>query len=130
MQAVIFCAGKSTRTYPLTLSKPKPLLKVANKMILEWNLEQLSGIVDEVFIVVGFEKEQIVSAFGDSFGDIKINYVEQKEQLGTGHALSLCKDNLGTKFLVMNGDDLYHRDDIEACLKCQVAVLVKEVDNT
>ena len=51
MQAVIFAAGKSTRTYPLTVEKPKPLLKVANKTIIEHNLEQLSGIVNEAIII-------------------------------------------------------------------------------
>ena len=44
MQAVILVAGKSTRTYPLTLTKPKPLLKVANKTILEYNLEAVKDI--------------------------------------------------------------------------------------
>ena len=57
MQAVILAAGKSTRTYPLTLTRPKPLLKVANKTLLEHNLDNLVGIVDEVIIVVGYKKK-------------------------------------------------------------------------
>ena len=59
MQAVILAAGKSTRTYPLTLTKPKPLLKVAGKTIIEHNLEQLVGLVDEVFVVIGYKAEMI-----------------------------------------------------------------------
>ena len=89
MQAVILAAGKSTRTYPLTLTRPKALLTVANKTILEHNLEQMSGIIDEAIIVVGYKKEMIINKFGENFGKISIKYIEQKEQLGTGHALSL-----------------------------------------
>ncbi len=48
MKAVIMAAGKSTRTYPLTLTKPKPLLKVANKPILAHQLDALEGVVGEV----------------------------------------------------------------------------------
>ena len=48
MKAVIFAAGKSTRTYPLTLTRPKPLLPVANKPILAHQLDALREIVDGV----------------------------------------------------------------------------------
>ena len=47
MQAVILAAGKSTRMYPLTIARPKPLLKAANRTLLEHNLNNLSGVVDE-----------------------------------------------------------------------------------
>ena len=58
-QAVILAAGKSTRTYPLTLTTPKPLLKVGNKTLLEYNLDQLNGLVKEVIIVVGYKKSML-----------------------------------------------------------------------
>ena len=57
MKAVILAAGKSTRTWPLTVNVPKPLLKVANKSIIERNLDELQGIADEAILVVGFKKE-------------------------------------------------------------------------
>jgi len=50
VQAVILAAGESTRTYPLTITKPKPLIKIANKSTLEHNLCALSGFVSEVII--------------------------------------------------------------------------------
>ena len=86
MQAVILAAGKSTRTYPLTLTRPKPLLKAANKTILEHNLDNLNGIADEAILIVGYKKEMIRKKFGNNYNNIKIRYIEQKEQLGTGHA--------------------------------------------
>lgn len=127
MQVVILGAGKSTRTYPLTSKKPKPLLKVANKTIIERNLLELEGLVDEVIFVVGFHAEDIIEHLGDSFNSIKITYIEQVEQNGTGGALLTAKELLKEKFLVMNGDDVFSREDIKRCLSHETCILAKEV---
>lgn len=131
MKAIILCAGKSTRLYPLTLTRPKPLIKIANKTLLEHNLEQLEGLVDEAIIVVGYKKEMIIAKFGNKFGKIKLTYVEQFEQLGTGHAVmcakKFIKDN--ERFLIVPGDDLFSKIDIKTCLKHDYAVLCKEVND-
>ncbi len=129
LKAVILCAGKSTRTYPLTLTKPKPLLKVANKPILQHNLEQLKGIVKEVILIVGYKKDMIKKQFGNKFGNIKLTYVEQKQQLGTGHALLQAKSLLDDRFIVMGGDDIFSKDDIKSLRKHKYAICVKKVDN-
>ena len=127
--AVILAAGKSTRTYPLTLERPKPLLKVAGKTILEHNLEELFGLVEDVIIITGFRHEMIEEYLGESYKGMKIRYVEQKEQLGTGHALMQAKEFLKGRFLVLMGDDLFSRKDIESCLAHKYCVLAKEVEN-
>jgi bifunctional UDP-N-acetylglucosamine pyrophosphorylase/glucosamine-1-phosphate N-acetyltransferase len=106
MHAVIMAAGKSTRTYPLTLTRPKPLLKIANRTILEHQLQALRGIVDEAVVVVHYRKEMIVETFGDRFEDIALRYVDQGEPLGTGHAVLQCADHIRGAFIAMNGDDL------------------------
>jgi bifunctional UDP-N-acetylglucosamine pyrophosphorylase/glucosamine-1-phosphate N-acetyltransferase len=129
MQAVILAAGKGTRCHPLTLTRPKALLKIAGRTILEHNLEQLKGLADDVIIVVGYLGAMIRKHIGDSFGGMKVRYVEQKEIDGTGGALLLCEKMLKGRFLVLNGDDLYSRKDIERCLKHQYCVLGKEVDD-
>lgn len=125
MQAVIMVAGKSTRTYPLTLTRPKPLLPVADKTILEHILEQLEGLVDEVILIVGYKKEMIEQYIGNEWRGITITYCEQKEQLGTGHAVLQTKPFIKDRFIVMNGDDIYDRQDIEALIKYQYAALVR-----
>ena len=127
MQAVILAAGKSTRTYPLTVDIPKVLLKVINKTLLEHNLDQLQGIVNEAIIIVGFKKEMIIDSLGDKYNDIHIKYVEQKEQLGTGHALLTAEQLIKGKFLVLAGDDLYSRKDINELLKYNFAALCQTV---
>lgn len=127
MQAVILAAGRSTRAYPLTLTRPKPLLKIANKTILEHNLDNLAGVVDEVILVVGYKKQMIKKQFGNKYKNIKLLYVEQKEQLGTGHAALLAERHIKGRFILMAGDDIYSKWDIRNCIRHQYAVLTAKV---
>ena len=127
LQAVIMAAGKSTRTYPLTLTKPKPLLHIANKAILAHQLDQFVGLIQEAIIIVGYKSEMIREFFGDSYRGIALGYVEQSEQLGTGHAAMQVRPYIRDRFLVMNGDDLYARKDIEGCLQYQYSLLGLEM---
>jgi len=128
IQAVILAAGKSTRTYPLTITKPKPLLKILDKTILEHTLEALNGIVKEAIIIVGYKKEMIKKAFGKKYKKIKLIYIEQKNQLGTGDAVKKAEKYLKDKFIVMGGDDLFSKEDIEQCVKHDLCVLAQKVD--
>ena len=130
MKAVILAAGKSTRAYPLTLTKPKPLLKIANKTLIDHNLEQLTDLVDEVIIIIGYKGDMIKKHLGNKFKRITIRYVEQKEQLGTGHAVMQAQKFLkGERFIVMMGDDLYFRGDMRKCLRYDLSVMAKRVEN-
>ncbi len=130
MDVVIFAAGKSTRTHPLTLTRPKPLLPIVNKPLLQHQLEALSGVTDRVFLVVGYRQEMIRERFGASFGGIRIEYVEQTEQKGTGHALLQCEGSVRGSFLAMNGDDLYAAEDLRALAAFHgQAALTKQVED-
>ncbi len=127
MKAILMSAGKSTRTYPLTLTRPKPLLKIANKPILAYQLEALKGMVDSVILVVGYRKEMIQEAFGDSYQGMPIEYIVQNDLKGTGHALLQCADKVDGPFIAMNGDDIYDAQDIGRLLNVECGALAKEV---
>lgn len=129
MRAVMLCAGKSTRTWPLTVNKPKPLLKILGTTIIEHNLDQLRGIVDEVVIIVGFMKERIMDLIGEKYQGIKITYVKQKNQHGTADAVCCAADYVSDRFIVLNGDDLYSKKDILNCIKHKHSVLGKQVSD-
>lgn len=130
MQAIILAGGKSTRTYPLTLTKPKPLLKILNKTILGHLLDQLAECnVDEAIIIVGYKKEMIMEGFGNEYKGVKISYVEQKEQLGTMHAVLLAKHLIKGRFMVLYGDDMLHKDDLKEGLKYENSMLVFKTEN-
>jgi NDP-sugar pyrophosphorylase family protein len=128
MQAVILAAGRGTRMGELTKDTPKPMLKVGDKNLLELKLEILPDSVDEVIFIVGYFNEKIKEFFGDEFQGRKITYIEQANPVGgTADALWSAKDILKDKFLVMMGDDLYSRKDIEEVCKYDWALLIDNV---
>lgn len=127
MKAIILAAGDSTRMYPLTLTRPKPLIPVVNKPIIERNLDEIKNLVDEVIIIIGYKEIMIKEKLGNNYNGLKLSYIEQEKRLGTGHALLQAEGKVKGKFLVMNGDDLYSKDDIKNCLKYERCVLGKEV---
>ena len=129
MKAVIMAAGQSTRTVPLTLTRPKPLLPVANKPILAHQIEAFAGIADGIVVVVGYKAEMIRERFGHEYNGIPIEYIEQKEQRGTGHAVLQCAECVGEPFLAINGDDLYDPGDLARLARAEQASLVRIVED-
>lgn len=121
-------AGKATRTAPLTLTRPKALLPVMNRPLIELQLDALADLVDGVVIVVGYMADAIRARLGSRYGGLSITYVEQAEQRGTGHALLQCADAVDGPFLAMNGDDLYDPRDLRVLAQHEQAALAMEVD--
>ncbi|MEY4440602.1 MAG: hypothetical protein RLY49_228 [Candidatus Parcubacteria bacterium] len=119
MKIVILAAGKGTRMNTLTNDTPKPLLKYEGKNLLEYKLDTLPASIEEIIFVIGYLGEKIKEYFGDSYKNIPIRYVEQKEMLGTAHALWQCKDFLQNDFIVLMGDDLYKKEDIQKLIESQ-----------
>lgn len=124
MQAVILAAGLGTRMGELTKNTPKPLLKIQDKTLLEHSLSAMPQEIDEVVLVVGYLHEQIKNYIGREFLGKKITYVHQVELKGTAHALSLCKNVIHGRFLVIYGDDLYYAKDLQELVKYPLGVLV------
>jgi bifunctional UDP-N-acetylglucosamine pyrophosphorylase/glucosamine-1-phosphate N-acetyltransferase len=127
MQAVMMVAGKSTRTYPLTLTRPKPLLPVANRPLIHHSLDQMVGLFDEVILIVGYRKEMIRALLGEEYRGMHLIYQEQKEQLGTGHAILQARPHIRGRFVACNGDDLFAYEDFAKLLDYPYAALAKRV---
>lgn len=105
---IILAAGKGTRLQPLTNTVPKPLLKVAGKSILQHNLDAMAPFVSEAVIVIGHLKEAYQERLGNEYNGMKITYVEQDEQKGTGHAAYIAKDYIkDDACYIMYTDDHY-----------------------
>ncbi len=124
MQAVILAAGKGLRLRPFTEKHPKPLIEINHQPLLEYTLGALPSSIDKVIIVVGYLGEQIVEHFGSYWNTKQIHYVKQTELLGTGDALHRAKDLLQSPFLVLNGDDLYEKKDLEQLIALPNSMLV------
>jgi len=105
MKAVVLAAGKGRRLWPLTENRPKPMLPVANRPILEHIVDALARTaITEVLVVVGANRDRIQSHFEDNYGNLEISYVVQDPQLGTGHALLQAESHLSEPFIALNGD--------------------------
>jgi NDP-sugar pyrophosphorylase family protein len=104
--AVIMAGGKGMRLRPITEHLPKPMIKVAGRPILErLVLHLVSFGVTRIYLAVNYMSHVIEDHFGDGsqFG-CSIQYLREKEPLGTGGALSLLPECPNEPILVMNGD--------------------------
>jgi bifunctional UDP-N-acetylglucosamine pyrophosphorylase/glucosamine-1-phosphate N-acetyltransferase len=115
MKAVILAAGEGVRLQPITSTRPKHLIKVGGKPILEHclNAVKTSGI-DETLIVIHYMGDVIRQYFGDGkkFG-LKIEYVEQKAVLGTGNAVNVVEPYVKDDFLLVYGDLLFSAEAVK-----------------
>ena len=114
IRAIIPAAGKGSRLQKISGDLPKAMFEVGKRPMLEIVLENLSFIDDSnICIVVGYGKEKIIEHFGSRFC-----YVEQKQQLGTGHAVMECAgefEGFDGSVLVTFGDmPLFRKSEMEA----------------
>jgi len=130
MKCVIMAAGEGKRMHPLTFTRPKVMLPVANKPILEWNLENSikAGLKDFVFIVA-YKSEMVRDYFGDGKKwKVNIEYVNQVEPLGTAHAIGIA-ENFVDDFIVLSGDTVFGINDIKKIIKKKNSIGLVEVEN-
>ncbi len=113
----------------LTEHTPKPMLPIRGIPKLVYTLRALPSEITEVIFVIGYLGDQIREYFGKSWGGKRIVYVEQENLDGTGGAICLVKDLVRGKFLVINGDDLYLREDLDRLMDYDLAVLACEVED-
>ncbi|NVM16600.1 MAG: NTP transferase domain-containing protein [Candidatus Lokiarchaeota archaeon] len=108
MKAVIIAAGKGKRLNPITSTIPKPMIPIGGKPLLEHSILCLKEVgITEILIIVGYREDLIKNYFGDGLNkfNVKIEYISQREHLGTAHAVGFAKDFVGEdNFLLMYGD--------------------------
>jgi len=116
VKAVILAAGEGSRMRPLTYTRPKVMVPVANKPILEHLLiEAIAAGIKEFIFVVGYHDESVLGYFGDGGKwKVQIDYVKQRRQLGTADALRMVAELTAGSFLLINGDLIIGRRDIKA----------------
>ena len=129
IDVVIMAGGKGTRLRPLTLTTPKPLLKVAGKPIIEYNVDRLNDFgVYNLTISIKYLGQQLIDYFQDGADkDMNISYVEEDEPLGTIGALGLIEAFHNPYILVMNSDlltNVNYEDLFEALLEKEGEMIV------
>jgi bifunctional UDP-N-acetylglucosamine pyrophosphorylase/glucosamine-1-phosphate N-acetyltransferase len=118
MKCVILAAGEGKRMHPMTFTRPKVMLPIANKPILEWNLLNAidAGLKDFIF-VVAYKSEMVRNHFrGGEKWNVNIEYVNQGKALGTAHAIGMV-EKFVDKFIVLCGDTIFGKEDIKKILK-------------
>ena len=137
MKAIILSAGEGSRMRPLTLTKPKTMLPVAGKPIIQYNIEALkdNGITD-ILLIVRYKEEIVRDYFGDgSKLGVNITYKRQKDFLGTANAISYGEDFIEDSLIVLNGDIILDDDIIHEIidkyndLKPDTLMVLTEVEN-
>ncbi len=130
MKAVILAAGEGKRLTPFTEDMPKVMLPLANKPILEYVIDALiKNGIHNIVVVVGYKKERIMDYFGNGQKfNIKINYVVQERQIGTGHALLQAESFLDEDFLVLPGDNIIDKKSVASIIqtKGRIALLIEK----
>ncbi len=109
MKVLIPAAGQGVRLKPHTLTRPKPMIYVAGKPIIGHILDNLKGLFKDIIIIVGYMKEKLIDYVDKNYLDIfNIQYVEQKEILGLGHAIYMGKSAVGAApLLITLGDEFF-----------------------
>ncbi len=114
MKCVILAAGEGKRMHPLTYTRPKVMLPIANKPLLEWNLHsaRAAGLKDFIFIV-GYKSEMVRNYFehGNKW-NVSIEYINQGKPQGTAHAIGMVK-KFANDFIVLCGDTIFGKNDIK-----------------
>jgi bifunctional UDP-N-acetylglucosamine pyrophosphorylase/glucosamine-1-phosphate N-acetyltransferase len=137
MKAVVLAAGEGQRLRPLTFTRPKPMIPIGGKPILEHLINTLRNAgIREVLIVVNYMAEVIEKYFGDgSKHGVKIDYVFQEKTLGTANAVLAVEKHVDGDFLTVNGDLLISPEAIKPVIeahektKAAVTLAATEVED-
>lgn len=127
MDAVILAAGRGKRLAPLTDYKPKAMVEILGKPIMEWiydNLIQLD--INKIFIVSGY-RQGVLMDYAKKKG-WNVDFYTQYEQTGTADALYKVKNYVSDNFLVLAGDAILHKDDMEYLSRIKNSLLHTKMD--
>lgn len=133
MKAVVLAAGEGTRLRPLTESKPKGMVEVDGNPDLTHCFDQLAKLgAEELIVVVGYQKQDIINHYGDEFRGVPITYAHQRDQKGLAHALLTVEKHIDDDFMLMLGDNIFQANLEDVVRRQQgeradAAFLVEEV---
>ena len=106
MKAVILVGGPGTRLQPLTDNRPKSVVPVLNRPVMEHTLAYLKQFgIEDIILTLSYLPDVIQDYFGDgSRCGVRLTYCLEKEPLGTAGAVKNAEAYLDSAFFVLNGD--------------------------
>lgn len=113
IDAVLMAGGKGVRLRPLTENTPKPLLKVGNKSIIDYNIDRLLHFgIEQIHVTVNYLAEQIEAHFLKEINGVKVNCIKEPKYLGTIGSIKFIPKFHNDTVLLMNSD-LFTNIDLE-----------------
>jgi len=105
IDAVLMAGGKGERLRPLTEKTPKPLLKVGEKAIIDYNIDRLINYgVKHISVTVNYLREQLEEHFAQPHMGVQVQAVREPKFLGTIGSIKFVKEFYNDTVLVMNSD--------------------------
>lgn len=105
IDAVLMAGGKGERLRPLTEKTPKPLIKIGDKCIIDYNIDRLISYgLTHISVTVNYLREQIEEHFSVPRDGVKINTVREPKYLGTIGSIKFVEKFYNDTILVMNSD--------------------------
>lgn len=131
--AIILSAGQGKRLLPLTETRPKCMLRVAGKTILEWQVQALlAARIDKLFIITGFNSELVEAHIQDRFGaDLERISIVYNPFYSISDNLASCwmaRHAMDADFILLNGDTLFEPSLLDAVLRSTPAPVTLTVD--
>jgi len=112
LKGLVLAAGEGSRLRPFTFSRPKHLIPLLGKPMIQYAIDDLvdSGVKD-IGVVVGYFKDLIKDALGEGSNNYRLSYITQEKRLGIAHAiyLSIEEGFLDKSFIVYLGDNILSR---------------------
>ncbi len=137
MKAVVMAGGFGTRIQPLTNSRPKPMLPIVNRPMMEHTMMMLKDLGIKEFIVLLYFKPEVIQDYfkdGSDFG-INITYVIPDDDYGTAGAVKLAEEYIGDEnFIIISGDlvtdfDMQRIFDFHKNKKAKLSIGLTSVEN-
>jgi glucose-1-phosphate thymidylyltransferase len=136
LKTIIPLAGNGLRLRPVTESKPKALIEVAGKPVLEHILLNLSqSPVNELVLIVGYMREHVIEWVEEHFANrFHLTYAVQDKQIGLGHAIYCAREYLDDEIIITLGDEIFSKPYTEMIPfdkenKPEVSIGIKQVDD-
>ena len=124
MKVIILSAGQGTRLLPLTADRPKCLIPVQGKTVLEWQIDELHRAgIDNITVVVGYNAPMVEALLADRYGPGRVRTRCNADYASTDNLVScwLVRDLMDEDFILLNGDTLFTGGIVERLLAAPAA---------
>ena len=114
VDAVILCGGFGSRLKKISKGKPKSLIKINQKNILSYIINELKKYnFNKIYLLIGYKAEKFLKYETKKYNFISLEYIREKKPMGTGGALFGLKKKNINDFILLNGDSLFPINYVE-----------------